>query len=184
MTFFDNSVKRFLTCEHVIHIGRSFRMLDAQGRRRISLRVEIHHQDAFATQGERCGDVHRRGGLTHPALLVGNRDDSGHVGSPIPGCSRVMGSGHPRPGFTPGVPDVDVSRETSDGQPKPLDPVRLEELTPLFCLSEPRHDDRGRWVDDTLAHLRHDGLGQAGFFENLPIAGDFLLGRLAFDGHE
>ena len=102
----------------------------------------------------------------------------------MPGCSRLVGSGHPRPGFTRGGPDVDVSRETSVGQPKPLDSLRLEELTTSLCPSKPRHDDRGRWVDNTLTHLYDDRLRQTHLLENLPITGDLLLGRLALNGYE
>ena len=105
-------------------------------------------------------------------------------GHPCLVCSWVVGSGHPRPGFTRGVADANVSRETSGGQPKPLDPLRLEELTRSFCLSKARHDDRGRWVDHTLSHLYDNWLRQAQFRKNLSITGDLLLGRFSLDRHQ
>ena len=47
---------------------------DAETRGRVALRIEINQQHAPAHRGESGGEVDRRGGLAHPALLIGNRD--------------------------------------------------------------------------------------------------------------
>ena len=47
--------------------------------RRVALGVEVDHQDPVAELGQRGAEVHRGGGLAHPALLVGDRDHPGQL---------------------------------------------------------------------------------------------------------
>uniref|UniRef100_A0A183BUV4 LigA n=1 Tax=Globodera pallida TaxID=36090 RepID=A0A183BUV4_GLOPA len=67
---------------------------DAEAGRGIALRIEIDQQDALAGRGERGADIDRRGGLTHPALLIGD-SDADHLGrtfraTTIPDSGDVM----------------------------------------------------------------------------------------------
>ena len=61
-------------------VGRALEgaTLDAGSTRRISLRIAVDQQGASLGDGEAGGEVYGGGGLPHPALLVGDRDDSGH----------------------------------------------------------------------------------------------------------
>src|SRR5699024_1614638 len=49
-------------------------VLGVQRGRSIALWVQVDNEDLEAMQAQRPGEVHRGGGLTHPALLVGHRD--------------------------------------------------------------------------------------------------------------
>lgn len=55
-------------------------VIDPQRGGGIALRVEVDHEDPTAVQGQRGGKVDRGGGLTHPALLVGDHHDAGLLG--------------------------------------------------------------------------------------------------------
>jgi hypothetical protein len=50
----------------------------AQPRAGVALRVEVDQQDALLGGGQGRGEVHRRGGLSHAALLIRYRDDPSH----------------------------------------------------------------------------------------------------------
>src|ERR671914_490604 len=65
-------------------------MIETESRRGVALRVEIDHQDTGACQREVSTDVHRRGGLPHSTLLVG---DSEHPPKPIRSVA-VNAEGH------------------------------------------------------------------------------------------
>jgi hypothetical protein len=56
-------------------------LLDPRPHGGVALRVEVGQQHALTEFGEGCGEIHRRGGLAHPALLVGNRQNSHVAGS-------------------------------------------------------------------------------------------------------
>ena len=51
---------------------------DPDSTRGVPLRIGIDEQRALFRHGERRGQVHRRRRLADAALLIGNRDDSGH----------------------------------------------------------------------------------------------------------
>jgi hypothetical protein len=51
---------------------------DSRSARRIALRIAIDQQSASLGDGEAGCEVYGSCGLPHPALLIGNRDDSGH----------------------------------------------------------------------------------------------------------
>ena len=44
----------------------------------VALRVDVDQQDALLGGGQRGGEIHRRGGLAHAALLIRYRDDPSH----------------------------------------------------------------------------------------------------------
>src|SRR5205085_12126467 len=48
----------------------------------IALRIEIDQQDPPLLGGQRGGQVHRSGGLAHPALLVRDRQQQRHLARP------------------------------------------------------------------------------------------------------
>jgi hypothetical protein len=52
--------------------------MHADTARRVALRVGVDEQRALLGDGERGGEIDRRRRLADAALLIGNRDDSGH----------------------------------------------------------------------------------------------------------
>ncbi len=62
--------------EDLVARGHTGIVRHAQGGARVALRIEVDHEDRQSLHGERGGDVHRRGGLTDPALLIGDREDA------------------------------------------------------------------------------------------------------------
>ena len=61
--------------DHVVDRGLHVAVVDPEAGRRVALRVEVDHEHAVARFGERGAQVDGGGGLAHPALLVGDRDD-------------------------------------------------------------------------------------------------------------
>jgi hypothetical protein len=55
-------------------------LADADAAGRVALRVAIDEECALLRDGEAGGEVDGGRGLTDSALLVGDRDDSGHGG--------------------------------------------------------------------------------------------------------
>ena len=55
-------------------------VFNAQGRRRIALRIKVDNEDAGARVGQRSRKIHRGRGLAHTALLVGHRDNPSPLG--------------------------------------------------------------------------------------------------------
>src|SRR5215467_2543709 len=51
---------------------------EADGGGAVGLGVAIHEKRGLTCRGETGREIHRRSCLSYPALLVGNRDDSGH----------------------------------------------------------------------------------------------------------
>src|SRR5690606_15088242 len=65
-----------LAQEDLVARGNTGVMRHAQRGACVALRIEVDHENRQSLHGERGGDVHRRGGFTHPALLVGDREDA------------------------------------------------------------------------------------------------------------
>ena len=113
-TFCDNLGQRGRIAEDVVHIGGSLAVLDAQSGGGVALGIKVDHHHALTHHCQSCSDVDGGGGLAHPTLLVGNREDPGHRLTP------TAPAGQPSPLGRPGSRPPDVSRETSAGQPRPL----------------------------------------------------------------
>ncbi len=67
---------------------------EAEGDRRVALRVEVDGKRLAAELGDAGAEVDGGRGLPHPALLVGDRVDESHR----PGDSRGSGPARPGPG--------------------------------------------------------------------------------------
>src|SRR5664280_527432 len=64
-------LERDIPHQHVVHREFEGAGVDTQTRCRIALRVEVDHEDPEPEFGQSCSEIDRRGGLSHPALLVG-----------------------------------------------------------------------------------------------------------------
>ncbi len=63
---------------------------DAEAAAGVALRVHVDEQHALALGGQGSGQVHRRGGLAHAALLIGDCQDATHPLAPsFPGRVRT-----------------------------------------------------------------------------------------------
>jgi hypothetical protein len=99
-----------LTGQHVVHGLFEVPMVQTQSGGGVALRVEIDDENARTGKGEVCPQIDRRGGLPHPALLVG---DGQHVleltwgGLDLEGDARGSGGGlrvhHRRAGLARGA---------------------------------------------------------------------------------
>lgn len=73
-----------LAGQDVVDRARERALVDAEGRRKRCLRIDVKQQDAAAGRGEGGAEVDRGGGLTDPAFLVCDREKIGH--------GRLLGS--------------------------------------------------------------------------------------------
>jgi hypothetical protein len=64
--------------EGVVDVVLEIRLVDAVRGRSVGLRIEIDEQDASLCDRERRGEIHGGRGLTHAALLIGDRQDRSH----------------------------------------------------------------------------------------------------------
>ena len=76
-------VERLRAEEDVIHRRIETSLLDAEARRGVALRVEVHEQGRALGECEACCEVDGGRGLAHAALLVHDRDGFTH-GSSVP----------------------------------------------------------------------------------------------------
>ena len=119
----DHISQRELTGQHFIGAGRAFSVVNTKGGRGVALGVQIDDEHPVPGLSYGCRDVHRARGFAHATLLVGNGDDSRHVGHPRPtdvvsretslaGVSREtsvgsgVAAGHPKPTLVSGRGDV------------------------------------------------------------------------------
>ncbi|MNT18446.1 hypothetical protein D3C72_1536570 [compost metagenome] len=65
--------------QHLVHAVLQRLLVDARTHRGIALRVQVDQQHALVLRGQAGGEVHRGGGLAHPALLVCNHEYLGHM---------------------------------------------------------------------------------------------------------
>ena len=66
--------------QHVVHGHTESALVHTRTHRRVSLRVEVHHQDALPHPTQAGREVDGGGGLADPTLLVRNAKNSGHRG--------------------------------------------------------------------------------------------------------
>ena len=71
----DDVGEREVGDQHVVDALLVGTVVDAEGRRRVALRVEVDHEHVRAGAGQCGGEVHRGRGLADAALLVGDRED-------------------------------------------------------------------------------------------------------------
>ena len=83
--------------EQVIHRALELALVDPAAHGGVALRIEVDQQHALPGLVQCGGEIDAGGGLAHPALLVGDAEYLGHVGS---GCSGCRARTH---GANPGV---------------------------------------------------------------------------------
>ena len=67
--------------QHVVHAQGQRPLVHAGTHGGVALRIQINQQNPLANFGQACGQIHRRGGFTDSALLVGNTKNLGHATS-------------------------------------------------------------------------------------------------------
>ena len=74
----DDSIHFCIVDQHIIHAAGQTALIDAQTAGGVSLGVQIHQQGLLPAFSQTGSQIDAGGGLSHPALLVGHSNDSGH----------------------------------------------------------------------------------------------------------
>ena len=82
MRLLDNPLERLAQNQGMIEGAARGIFSEADGGRRIGLGIAINDEGGLAGCCQTGREIHRRSCLSYPALLVGNRDDSGQANPP------------------------------------------------------------------------------------------------------